>query len=568
MRGASRDSPAGLRLGPSPMIGRVKQGSALARFQRSVANWIITAAPRGETPIWGDEPSHPWPRFLKALGLMAFVTLAGFAMAPPLTPANLAMLYMLAIVIAALRWGRGPAMCSAVAGAVAFNFFFIPPRMTSAVSDFWYLITLLSMLAVALIISTLISEVREQAETARANAAYVEAVYAFAQALAESGTQDQIVKVVAQHVVGAFRWPVLLALPDGGGLAVQFRSPEYIYDEAEQAAAARAYEGGHAVGRGTERFRELRGHYFPLKTAWGVKGVLAVQLGEAVDPRLAARQYRVLESFATRAALAIGRAELEQKAHEAQILRETDKLQKALLNSISHNLRTPLATVTGALRSLLEDTAILDEATRQELLVNAEEQATRLNRLVGNLLDMTRLEAGAVRVKAEPCDIQDVVGAALDQLGEAARRRSIRLNLPAQPLLVNLDFVLLTQVLVNLVDNALKYSAADRPIEIRAGEADGRLEVEVIDRGEGIPEEHLETVFERFHRGGRSGHADGAGLGLSICKGFVEAHGGRIWAKRGSQGGTRVTFTIPMMANAERHCEIDDDRTRATSTRS
>jgi len=565
VRGASRDNPAGLRLGPNLMFGPMKRVSAAARFQRSIANWITSPTPPGEAAIWGEELSQPWPRYLEALGLIALVTLASLAIAPHLTPTNLAMFYLLAVVIAALRCGRGPAICSAVVGAIAFNFFVIPPRLSFAVWDIWYLITLLSMLVVALIISTLVSQVREQAKTARANAAYMEAVYAYAQALAEAGSEDQIVKVVARHVTETFRWPVLLALPGGGGLTVQFRSPEFIYDEAEQTAAIRANEVGRAVGRGTERFPELRGLYVPLKTAWGVKGVLALQVPDAESP-LAARQYRILESFATRAALALGRAALEQKAHEAQMLQETDRLQSALLNSVSHNLRTPLATVSGALRSLLEDAAVLDESTRREMLMNAAEQATRLNRLVGNLLDMSRLEAGAVRVKPEPCDIQDIVGAALEQLGEAAGRRPILLNLPEHPLLVTLDFVLVTQVLVNLVDNALKYSVADRHIEIRAGEVDGRLEVEVTDRGEGIPEEHLEKVFERFHRGGRSDHAGGAGLGLSICKGFVEAHGGQIWAKRGPEGGTTVTFAIPMSRNAERHREIDDERTRATST--
>lgn len=567
MRGASRHSPAGLRLGTSPTIDLPMPNFAVARLQRSIANWIISAAPPGETPIWGEELSRQRLSYLEALSLMALVTVASFAISRHLTPIDVVMFYVLAVVIAAVRWGRGPATCSAVAGAFAFDFFVIPPLMNFAITDIGYLITMVSMLAVALIVSALVAEVREQAETARTNAAYVEAVYAIAQALAETGSQDQIVKVFARHVVETFHWPVLLALPVRGGLATQFRSPEFAYDDAEWAAAVWAYEVGQPAGRGTERFPEVRGHYLPLRTAWGIKGVLAAQVGEAVHPRLAARQYRVLEAFATRAALALGRAELEQKAHEAQLLEETDRLQKALLNSISHNLRTPLATVTGTLRSLLEDTAILDESTRQEMLINAEEQATRLNRLVGNLLDMSRLEAGAVRVKPEPCDIQDVVGAALEQLGEAARCRPIRLRLPAHPLLVNLDFVLVTQVLVNLVDNALKYSADDRPIEIQVRETDGQAEVEVIDHGEGIPQEHLEKAFERFYRCGRSDGGTGAGLGLSICKGFVEAHGGRIRVRRGAEGGTTVAFTIPMTADAERHSESEDERTRVTSTR-
>jgi len=497
--------------------------------------------------------------------LVALVVLAGLAIAPRLAPTTLAMLYLLAVVIAALRWGLGPAVCSAFAGVIAFDLFLILPRLSPAVSDVSYLVPLLSMLAVALIVGALVSEAREHAKTARTNAEYVEAVYAIAQALAEADSQDRIVTAVARHAVETFGWPVLLAIPGKSGLEVQFRSPDFSFGEAEQAAADWACEHCEAVGRGAAKFPELRGRYLPLKTAWGVQGVLAVQPAKA-NPKRATHQYRLLEALATRAALALGRAALEQKAHEAQILQETDRLQKALLNSISHNLRTPLATVTGALRSLLEDAAILDESTRRELLTNAEEQATRLNRLVENLLDMTRLEAGAVRIKPEPCDIQDLVGAALDQLGEAARRRPILLNLPDRPLLVVVDFVLVTQVLVNLVDNAMKYSPAERPIEIRAAESDGSVQVEVIDHGEGIPEELLEKVFERFHRGRRNDQNGGAGLGLSICKGFVEAHGGRIWARRLSGGGASVAFTVPTGARAKLHREVGDDRTRAAST--
>ena len=283
--------------------------------------------------------------------------------------------------------------------------------------------------------------------------------------------------------------------------------------------------------------------------------------------RLAARQHPLLEVFAGRAALAIGRSIVEDATRQTELLRETDKMQKALLHSISHNLRTPLATVTGALQSLLQDAAVLDDATRTELLTNAEEQAARLNRLVGNLLDMTRLEAGAVRVKREPCDILDVIGAALEQLGETGRKRQIVLDVPFQQRLAPLDFVLISQVLVNLLDNALKYSAAEAPVEIRVREQDDSLEVAVLDRGPGIAVDELALVFERFRRGSRSGQADGSGLGLSISRGFVEAHGGRIWAERRAPTGTVVAFTIPMTPEPERATESEDERTGTASTR-
>ena len=233
---------------------------------------------------------------------------------------------------------------------------------------------------------------------------------------------------------------------------------------------------------------------------------------------------------------------------ESLALQETDKLQKALLNSVSHNLRTPLASVIGAINTVLEDGALLDAPTQQSLLKTAQEEARKLDRLVQNLLDMTRLEGGAIRVRTELCDVHHVVGAALEQLGRATRGHAISTTfLPDMPL-VPMDQVLIVQVLVNMLDNALKYSPDEGPIEIEARLNSGQLEVRVLDRGMGISEQELERVFEKFYRGASQGAARGAGLGLSICKGFVEAHNGRILAKCREQGGTEVAFFLPVQA--------------------
>jgi len=216
------------------------------------------------------------------------------------------------------------------------------------------------------------------------------------------------------------------------------------------------------------------------------------------------------------------------------------------LNSISHNLRTPLASVTGALNSVLVDEALLDPSTRRELLMTAQDEAKRLNRLVQNLLDMTRLEGGAVHVKTEPCDVQDLIGSALEQLGDRVRERSIAVAVPPNLPLVPLDFVLSVQVLVNLLDNALKYSPPDAPIEIGATLRHDQLEIKVADRGRGIPEQHLERVFEKFFRAASGETPGGSGLGLSICKGLIEAQHGRIWAEHRSNGGTEIIFSLPL----------------------
>ncbi len=231
-------------------------------------------------------------------------------------------------------------------------------------------------------------------------------------------------------------------------------------------------------------------------------------------------------------------------------MRETERLQTALLNSISHDLRTPLASITGALSSLVDPTATVGESTRRELLENAKEEADRLNHLLGNLLDMNRLEAGAVRLRVEPSDVEDLVGTALAQLGDAAQRRDIRVMLPPDLPLIPMDFALVTQALVNLLDNAMKYSPAGAPIEIRTRPDVGAVQVRIEDRGSGIPSEDLTRIFDKFYRIQREWAKRGVGLGLAISKGIIEAHGGRIWAENRPGGGSIVAFTLPTGAPA------------------
>jgi two-component system sensor histidine kinase KdpD len=253
-----------------------------------------------------------------------------------------------------------------------------------------------------------------------------------------------------------------------------------------------------------------------------------------------------MDAFASQAALAIERAQLSDAARQAQVLQAAERLQTALLNAVSHDLRTPLVSITGALSSLEEDGTHLDEATRHSLVENARDEAERLNRLVGNLLDMTRLEAGAMKVVQEPCDVQDVIGAALEQVDDRLGDRPVAVDVPVDLPMAPMDFVLITHVLANLLDNAIKYSPSDVPIEIRAHVTSGHLEVEVADRGIGIPSEDLARVFDKFYRVQRPGSVSGTGLGLSICKGIVEAHGGFIAAENRAGGGTTITFALPL----------------------
>jgi two-component system sensor histidine kinase KdpD len=281
-----------------------------------------------------------------------------------------------------------------------------------------------------------------------------------------------------------------------------------------------------------------------LQTAGSVVGVLGVKLkgGEYSAPE----QRRLLDAFASQTALAIERAHLAQAAAQARLAKATERLESALLNSVSHDLRTPLASITGALSSLREEGGRLPEAARRELLDTACEEAQRLNRFVGNLLDMTRLEAGALQVKAEPGDVQDLVGSALNALGPRLDQRRVDIDVPSGLPAVPLDLVLMAQALVNVLDNALKYSPPESPIEVRAGVHGDWLEISVADRGPGIPEEDLERVFDKFYRVGRPEGASGTGLGLVISRGIVAAHGGRIRARNRPGGGTEVVVALPL----------------------
>ncbi len=257
-----------------------------------------------------------------------------------------------------------------------------------------------------------------------------------------------------------------------------------------------------------------------------------------------------MEAFASQAAVAVERARLVEQTRETQLLQATEKLQTALLNSISHDLRTPLVSITGALSSLQEDGEHLDSTTRQSLIVTARGEADRLNWLVGNFLEMTRIEAGAMKVIEEPCDAQDLIGSVLDRLSDRIADRQVIVDMQETLPLVPLDYVLIVQVLVNVLDNAIKYSAPDTPIEVRVRTAGDRLEIAVADRGIGIPPEDLVRIFDKFYRVQHPGSVGGTGLGLSIGKGIVEAHHGSIWAENRSGGGTVMTIALPLSQSA------------------
>ncbi len=523
----------------------------LIRLSGSIDVYVISseAEPSARQAFEGWRPHRPFMRYFWGLMLVGAATGLGALIAPYISPTNLVVIYLLAVVIAAVYLGRGPAVLTSILGVGAFDYFFVPPHLTLAIANTEYLLTFLGLLAVGLVISQLTAVVREQAEAAQHRETQTVALYELGRDLTVAGGLEAITQTVIDHISQTFSRDVALFLPEGDKLKVYATSPGLAVSDNDLAVADWTFEHGQSAGRGTDTLPEASMRYQPLKTTRGVVGVLGVKPVQA-ERLLSRDQLRTLDAFANQIALAIERARLDEQARQAELLEITDKLQNALLNSISHDLRTPLVSITGALSSLADDNVALDETARRSLIETAGEEADRLNRLVGNLLDMTRLESGAMRIKRAACDIQDVIGSSLEELRSRLGDRSVTANLPDDLPLVSMDFVLIERVLVNVIDNALKYSPPDSSIEIQAAMAGAFVEITVADRGVGIPPEDLNRIFDKFYRVQRPDNVNGTGLGLAISKGIVDAHGGFISAENRPGGGTIITIALPVEAQA------------------
>ncbi len=454
------------------------------------------------------------------------------------------MIYLLTVVIAAGYLGRGPAILTSLLGILCFDFFIVPPVLSIATADTEYILTFMTSLGVGLLISTLMAQSREQLEAIQIYEAETNALYALSRDLVVAEDIATIVQAIIANVKHTLAHDVVIFLAEDAILKCVSQNAADPPDAQEVAVAQWVLTTRIPAGWGTDHYAAALNYYVPVITAQHTLGVLGVKLLKE-QQALTANQRRLLEALAGQAALAIERAQLAEMTHRAQLLEVTEKLQAALLNSISHDLRTPLVTITGALTTMDDAETTLSPQARRALTATAREEAERLNRLVENLLDMTRLEAGAIRVRRAPEDVQDVIGSALEELGPRLGERPINVDIPPDLPFVDMDFVLIVHVLVNIVDNALKYSPADAPITIQARAMNTEVEIQVRDRGIGIPEEDLERIFDKFYRVQRPDHVSGTGLGLAISKGIVEAHGGHIGAGNCPEGGAIIAIRLP-----------------------
>jgi two-component system sensor histidine kinase KdpD len=491
-----------------------------------------------------------WDRYIKSVILVGIVTLLNFLFFSTLEPTNLVMFFLAAVVISAIYFGRGPSILASLLSVLAFDFFFVHPLYSFAVSDTEYIVTFIGFMAVGLIISSSASLLHDQVDQLRRRETTARAISALSKELTAAVNLDEVLKVVVGKLGQIFTCDVVILLPESQNLNIRAATDGLELDQNEQAVALWSFQNGQTAGRGTETLSAILIRFLPLKTSNGIVGVLGVK-SKNQSRYLTQDDRLLLENFANLAALAIERALFAEQASQAESLRTTERLQSALLNSISHELRTPLASILGALTSLEEDEnasgneMTLNHETRVELIKSAAGQTKQLNHLVGNLLDMTRLQSGSVRLKRSPVDIQDLVGAILNQMEERLRGRRVDVNIAEGLPVISVDAVLIGQALVNLLDNAVKFSPPGTPILIHASQKESELLLSVQDEGSGVAAEELGRVFDKFYRGTTAMGSGGTGLGLSICRGIVEAHGGRIWAENVLGGGLLVVISVP-----------------------
>ncbi len=500
------------------------------------------------------EKRAPWRGYPASFLLIVGASVICRMLTPFFSPTNMVMIYLLAVVFAAVRLGRNAAILTAFLSVLVFDFFFVPPHFTFAVTDSQYVLTFIGLFTVGVVISTLVAKGKERSEVMEAREIQTTSLYHLSRDLTGATDASAVIQAVRKNIGESLNADVHFFSPEHGQLKVAGTDPLIVTDKKEQAVADWVFRNHQSAGRGTETLNSAKCLYLPLKTSIATLGVLGVKLADGQG--YTSPQVRLLlDAFASQMAMAMERVQLVQKAEQAQILATRENLERALLNSISHDLRSPLASITGILSSLIEKEVELSARSKHDLLKTASEEAARLNRFVTNLLNMTRLEAGVVKPKTEACDVQDLISCALAQCERQLGTRTVQLHLPAGLPLVMMDMGLMTQVLANLLDNAAKFSPAGTEISIAAQYDTLHLTIAVEDQGHGIPESDIEKIFDKFYQVPIPEGRGGTGLGLSICKGIVEAHGGTIKAKNRFGKGFAVIVKLPMKPDTAEEVE-------------
>jgi len=505
---------------------------------------------RGEKDEQRATAASPWRAdpFIGSLGMVAAAIAIGLILQQSLAVSNIALVFLTAVLVSAISYGLWPSLFACFVSVLAYNFFFLPPLYTFTISDRENVVALFFFALVAMIASNLTARVRDQVVTARERAKVTEDLYLFSRKLAGIVSLDDLLWATVYQIAAMLKVRVVLLLPDGDGVSVRAGyPPEDLLDEADLAAARWAWEHSRAAGRGADTLPGAKRLFLPMRTGRGSIGMIGLD-NDRPGPILSPDERRLLDALSDQAALAIERVHLVQDIDRAKLTAETERLRSALLTSISHDLRTPLASILGSATSLRAYHDGIDEKAQDELIATIQDESERLNRFINNLLDMTRLESGAIAVRAEATDLADVIGSALRRASKVLGAHHVKVDMTPDLPMPQLDAVLLEQVIFNLLDNAAKYAPPGSEISVRAWASGNLVRIEVRDEGEGIPPGDLERIFDKFYRVHAADYRRaGTGLGLAICRGFIEAMGGTITASnRSDRSGAIFTVTLPV----------------------
>ena len=532
----------------------------LIRLAGDISVHVVAERAQERPAAVSDAAVRPAPEIRPAagpnayLGSTGFVAVAlgiGIVLQQFLAVSNLSLVFLTAVLASAVAYGLWPSLFACLISVLAYNFFFLPPLYTFTIADPENVVALFFFAVAAVIVSNLAARAHAQAVSARQRAKTTEDLYLFARKLAGAVILDDLLWATAFQFASMLKVNVVLLLPDGDMIAVRAAyPPEDRLGEADLAAAKWSWKNNQPAGRGADTLPGAKRLFLPMRTGRGPVGIVGLD-SERPGPLLTPDQRRLFNALADQAASAIERIGLAHDVQQARLAAEAEKLRAALLTSISHDLRTPLASVLGSATSLRAYRHTLDDAAQDELIGTIQEEAERLNRFISNLLDMTRLEAGVVQPKSDLVDIGDIVGSALERAGLVLARHRVVVELSSDLPMVQLDSVLLEQVLFNLFDNAAKYAPIGSEVRLSARREGDAVRLQLIDEGPGIPAGDLERIFDKFYRAQiADNRRGGTGLGLAICRGFVDAMGGTITAaNRADRQGAVFTITLPVAAS-------------------
>jgi two-component system sensor histidine kinase KdpD len=460
-------------------------------------------------------------------------------------PTNIAMVYLLGVVLAGARLNRRASIAAAVLGTLAFDFFFIPPFFSFAISDTEYLVTAIGLLTVGLVTSSLSANLRRQARIATDRERRTAALYAMTRDFAVAISLTDISRCARAHIAQVFDACGTILLRDSDStLQILGAAPAGVAS-VDTSVAEWVISENEIAGFGTNTLPAIDAIYLPLNATHGIVGVLIVQT-ENRAPLLVAEQRQFLEIFAHQIAVALEREQLRQQVQDSAFAAQDERLRSFLLSAISHDLRGPLAIMSGCVGNLLQGESQLPDGSQRQMVDLINEASTRMAHIVNNIMDMTRLEAGPVRINLEWYPFEEILGAVLLRLKQQIGNRTVSIDIPRDLPMLHVDGMLFETVLINILENAAKYTPPDARIDVAACVAKDMLQVSISDDGPGVLRGTEELIFEKFYRFRSEGAVAGTGLGLAICKAIIEAHSGRIWAKNRPDGGAVFSLRVPI----------------------